>query len=532
MENSKSQNLKRKQINEELLIKCIKAPNDDFLAKLWLSISKTKIVCTHTQEMVFYKFDEKMTIYELITFNDYVEIIKNELEEYLEMMGNKNPSLQTDKLISRCLNYSSSQKIARSAVCKIYDKSFLGKLDNNIDEFHFANGYVDLRTGEFKKRTKDNFVSKCNRYDYIESSNKDVMEAIKYLSEKILNICNDDEDIFEFIKSFFGYCLTGDISLQISLFSVGIKASNGKSSLVEMFQESFPNYTYKFNRSSLESGKSKIHKDLAASKGARMCFLEEMENQLSGAVYKEIVGNKTITNEVLFGTTEVIKLNFKLIIISNFLPSTKTDDGIERRGTMINHTNEFLEESNPRYKPNTKGIYLVDTRFKDKFENVIYRNALFHIYLPYAVKFFKTGKIECNYYQEAKQNFKNVCKENDKMKIFIEQTFDTSDDIKNHKIQKDEFIDLYKKYANLNFVNWMKLLSDAKRCNLTYESEIRTKYNNANNKGSFVVLKLKPPVIANLEDGEINPLDDGIENINDKVNYESLCENLKMKMKI
>jgi hypothetical protein len=515
-------NLKSQKHNkiDELLIECIKSPNDDIIAKLWLKITKSKIVCTHTQDYIFYKYNEEYSLYEVINFNDYTNIVKNELGDYIKLMSKTNNHFQLDNLNNRCLNYASSQKIAKTSASMLYNSTFLTKLDSNIDEFHFLNGYIDLRTGEFKKRTSECFISKCNKYNYLENDNKDVIKAMKFLNEKIKNICNDNDDIFEFSNAFFGYCLTGDVSLQTCLFSIGIKASNGKSTMAEMFSKSFSTYSYKMNRASLETGQTKIHKDLARCKGIRFCYIEELEKKINTSVFKDLVGTKTISNEIMFGTTETINLNFKLNILSNYLFNANTDKGVIRRGAMIEYTNEFLDVDDPNYKPNTKGIYLVDNHFLDRFDNDIYKNALFHIYLPHAIKFFKNGKIVCNYLKEAKNNFKDVCVENDKMKNFIEQTFEITKD-ESELIYKDNFTELYKQYSKLNFINWTTLLSDAKRCYLQYNSEKRIMWCGQSQRGCFIGLKLR--------DGneEENPIDDGIDKTNNKVNYEMLCEKLE-----
>lgn len=510
------QNLK----TSKFLADCIENQNDTYIARLFADITKTKVVCIDIENGFFYKFNEKTLLYEFIGKKGFNIIVKNELDNYLSNVKKINTDKRLDKLLTYVLNTKTSQNVSMACMEQIYDKSFIDKLDNNTNEFHFANGYVDLKTGKFYTRTKDNFISKCNNYNYMTEKTPELMKAIEHLTGTMRKICNDNDDIFEFMQHFGGYTLTGENSEQLCLFLVGLSAGNGKSTLIDMFKLAFPNYTYKMNRESIEAGKSKVHKDLSNCKGIRLVYIEELENKINTSLFKEFVSSKYITNEVMYGTTEDIKITFKLVIISNYLFNANTDNGVKRRGMMVEFKNRFLETYHKDYKPNTPGIYVVDKQLLDRFESDVYKNALFQIYLPYAIKFYKEKGIKCKYMQEAKDSFEEVCEENDKMAKFIESTFTITKNDKD-RIHKKTFEDLYKGFDKY-VPTWTKLLSDAKRCGLSYSSDLRSMYEGNSLKNSFYGIKLRVR-----DDETENPLDNGVEIEKEDVDYERLFHNME-----
>ena len=508
----------------KFFIECIENYTDDRIAKLFIDITKTKIICINDESFIFYKFDNQLCIYECIQLNEFTKIVKNELDNYIQEIKKNNTDKRISNLEKKILDYSSSLKIAKSCAQYLYDKTFLSKLDTNTDEFHFKNGYINLRDGKFHKRNSSHLISKCNNYDYINKSNKEVDEAMIFLIEKMKNICNDDNDILEFSNAFFGYCLTGEIKEQLCLFSIGLHASNGKSTLSEMFSKSFSNYCYKMDRSAIESDGKNIHKSIAECKGMRYVYVEEFEKRINTSLFKDLIGSKSISNQVLYGTTELIQITFKLNIISNYLFDVHSDKGVERRGRMIEFKNRFLDEYDNEYKPNTKGIYKKDKFFLDKFDNDVYKNALFKILLPYAIKFYKDGCIKCNYMNTSYNNFKQICNENDKMKPFIESCFIITNNDED-RIHKDHFINLYNTETKYNN-KWIKILSDAKRCNLNYNCDKRTVYNGKSEKGCFIGLKLRECDAdeENEDEIKINPIDDEVKIVKENINYKELFE--------
>ena len=167
----------------------------------------------------------------------------------------------------------------------------------------------------------------------------------------IKHICNDNEEFLEFMLGWLGYCLTGHTNEHKSLWAIGHTASNGKSTISKIFTYAFSEYCYKFNSKSLNETYCKLHKELAECKGKRYTYIEELDqHKLDINMYKNLVDGDLVNNEILFGTTEKIPIHFKMNVISNHDPNFKSDEGVLRRGILVNHTNKFYDEDEYEYE--------------------------------------------------------------------------------------------------------------------------------------------------------------------------------------
>ena len=53
------------------------------------------------------------------------------------------------------------QSVATLLCGTCYDKDFISKIDHEKTTINFKNGLLCLKTGEFRKRTRKDYVSKC-----------------------------------------------------------------------------------------------------------------------------------------------------------------------------------------------------------------------------------------------------------------------------------------------------------------------------------------------------------------------------------
>jgi phage/plasmid-associated DNA primase len=482
-------------IQSEYLKQCIEFPNHDDLGYLWKEITKHKIICIDVENYVYYRFNSELLLYELISINEFTAIVKNELREYLHNVSTVNTDARLLKLRQSIGNKNMSKQISELLSEKIHDPKFYKKLDVRTDVVNFKNGYVDLTNGKFHKRSETDFYSKCLDYDYSEVQNDKVMKEINNIFK---NICNDDDNLLKFNFSWLGYCLTGETREQKSLFVVGHTASNGKSTTSKIFSSAFPCYCYKIAPETFSKNYGKVHKQLANCKGVRYVYLEELDkDSINTSLYKDIVDGDIINNEVLFATLEKITILFKLNCISNHEPNFGTDEGMRRRGLLMTLKNRFLDKDKFQ---NEKGTYLNNKELIKNFENDDnYKLALFHILLPYAIEFYKNGLY---IYSPVREDFNDLCKENDKMQTFIDFTFEiTNDD--SDKIHKDHFKQLYNDHFKTK-MDWIKILSELKRCNLKYERQLRTNYEGQSQKGVILGIRLRNVLDEELKE---NPLD-------------------------
>ena len=99
-------------------------------------------------------------------------------------------------------------------------------------------------------------------------------------------------------------------------------------------------------------------------------------------------------------------------------------------------------------------------------------------------------------FKKIKNNFKELCEENDQMKTFIDSNFEITNDNKD-RIHKDDFVEFYNE-INKTKLNWTYLMSDVKRIGLIYDRIKRVD----NKKGVILGLKRKEMLLEN------NNLDD------------------------
>lgn len=482
--------------NSDYLIDCIENPNHDDLALLWKDITALKIVCVDNEDFLFYKFNQDNLLYEKIRLNEFSEIVKNELKTYLKFVSKINTDKRLTNLIKQIGNKGFSDNVAKVSAMKIYDKYFVNKLDSCKYTFCFKNGTVNLKTGEFSKRTDKDFYARCVDYDYIEIEDDEDKKRQKEIKKIFVRLCNDNKSYAKFNLRFLAYCLTGETREQKSLWSIGHSASNGKSTKSKIFKSCFDAYCFKMDRETLEVGYSKVHKQMAETQGCRYVYIEELnQKKINTALYKDLVDGDVKNNEVLFGTLQLIKIFFKIDVITNFTPNFQTDNGMMRRGILFNYKNQFVDKED--YIEDVKGLYIKDKTLLEKFEDDKYKLSFFKLLLPYTIEYYKEGlKIP----KSLTDDFKEVCNENDKMTTFIDFYYVKTNNI-NDRIYKEEFRELFNRHYKLNY-SWINILSDLKRCKINYEPKKRTNYNGLSQQGVITGLKLRD------NDNDIeNPLD-------------------------
>ena len=466
----------------EYLTAVIEDCTHDDVAELWIDITNKKIICHNSESRLYHIFNEDTLLYEIINCTDLAEIVKKELKLYFMEVSKYNTDKRIALVRKRILSGDFAITVVKTIGPKILDKTFVYKLDVVKHVINFNNGYINLKTGVFYKRTHKHFFSKCLNYDY----NKTVDEIIvNKLKKMIKQICNDDEEFMEFMFAWLGYCLTGETKEQKSFWYIGHSASNGKSTLSKIFKECFNEYCYKMDSNALTKGFSKMHKQLSECTGKRFVYIEELpQENLNVAMYKDLVDGDMVNNEVLFKTVQDIEIQFKLNIISNYDPKFNADKGMCRRGLLAEFKNRFLDEDDYNGEVNKKGVYLNNTDLSDKFKTDKYKLAFIHILIPYATKYYESRlKIPATF----KSQFKEICKENDKMADFIDNYFTRTGNLAD-RIYKEEFVSFYNSHYNSK-IQWIALLSDLKRCNIEFKSDLRTIVDGKSQKGVIIGLK-------------------------------------------
>jgi hypothetical protein len=120
-----------------------------------------------------------------------------------------------------------------------------------------------------------------------------------------------------------------------------------------------------------------------------------------------------------------------------------------------------------------KNFFIKDSCCIDKFYvNDFYKLGFINILLPYTIEFYKNNK---NIFipDKVKHNFKDLCKDNDRMQQFIDEYIDITNDPEDI-MSKDKFLSLYNTKYNKKF-EWKHIMSDVKRLGLNYDRKKRCK---------------------------------------------------------
>ena len=425
----------------------------------------------------------------------------NELKTVIKQVNTATKNIETTTFIKNVLE----QIISRSILSK-EEQEKLERLDNHLN---FRNGKLDLKTMEFCDRTEADFVTEYLNYDFQVKVNKEVKNEVVEVLKKI---CNSDDDDYEFITNFLAYCITSETKEQKYLNVVGPSASNGKSTIIKLMEESLSIYIFKAKKDLFSEAYSKGHKYFAQTKNKRIVYIEELDKKKVDAdLIKDVVDGNKINNEVLFATTEKIDINFKLMFLSNNLMNFDADSGIKRRLIHFEFRNKFVslqDLEKERINHKIGKVFALDNSLVSKFHNNdSYKNALIHILIKKAKQYFDSGlKIPEKYVEMAKE----ICEENDKFKNFFENHFEiTNKD--DDRIAKDELRDMYNSYTKCNF-SASSIMTDIQRLQLKYERGHRCVYNGVSLRGVIVGIKrLKGQVEPNKPEAKRSDLDYGIE---------------------
>jgi putative DNA primase/helicase len=198
------------------------------------------------------------------------------------------------------------------------------ELDTDPMLLNVENGTLDLRTGSLREHAPGDLITKLAPVEFDVTA-----EAPRFY--KFLKQVLADEELIRFVQRFLGYSLTGSTkerALSV-LHSVG---KNGKSTLVELFQDLLGDYSGVANPNTImqqKYGDATAQYQLAELKGVRFVSVSETKRsvELEEATVKQITGNDTISARAPFGRPFSYRPQFKLWMSTNH--RTEIPDGSE-----------------------------------------------------------------------------------------------------------------------------------------------------------------------------------------------------------
>ena len=306
-------------------------------------------------------------------------------------------------------------------------------LFNNDPEYynqlHFKNGYLDLSTRIFHKRTADHLITEFLPYDYTEDYDKEKFNDISSFFKKI----QPNKEQRRFTTRMLLYCLKGGNKEKVMLMNIGYSAANGKSTTLKIQEKVFPIYTTSLDQNTFSENCNKRHKYLSdlIKKPIRLAYIEELSKEkLDVDFLKKFVDADTLDLEQLY-TTEInqTKIQATLITTSNRDPNSDMDEGLSRRIIIQYYNSRFVR---PELVNLEKNKFPIDLHYIDKFDDDEYKNAYLHYIL-------NAGSLEIPH--ENRSITRELLEENDEFKCAFDRFYIITGNSKD-KVYKQDVVDM------------------------------------------------------------------------------------------
>ena len=310
---------------------------------------------------------------------DYVRRIQNKCKTEAEAQikdGNEPLAKYWGKLtkdlnlwLTRSIRGASGMKNIWTVLkSRIWDNEFESRLNVNHDLFPTMDGnVVDLRTGESRKRKKEDMFSFACPVRYVAQPNlENVMRFVN-------SIFCDNQELIDYMWTRMGMFLTGRSVREFDIWYGNGK--NGKSSLCRIlgdimktgnFYNSLANGIFISNPKLSQSQKSGHTSHLVPLIGVRLGICQEIDKDstLNGALIKSLSAGDPFKCRGAFEKLETEHIPFcKLVLCVNPKPKFDADDqAIVDRARYIPFNARFVDEPDAD-KPNEK---LADKLFAEE----------------------------------------------------------------------------------------------------------------------------------------------------------------------
>lgn len=276
------------------------------------------------------------------------------------------------------------------------DNEFPTKLDKTAGKLVFNDCILDLKTGNTKDITPEDYISFTNDINYLSLKNPNPINQDK-IKKEFKKIYNNKDTHLEYGLSALGYSLTGDANLEKVIFclkdgTLEGKGDNGKSFVFSILRKLFPLLVSSTSYKAFIEKCSTPHKYIKDWRNKRIIYCDEGTNdKVSAELVKTIGDGKELRYEILYGYTETLPLMFKLFLCSNVLFNVgKGNDAVFNRyremrlGSHFDRTGETIEDDFENLK------FIANPLLEDDLL-MNYYDDLIHLFVGYALKYYKEG---------------------------------------------------------------------------------------------------------------------------------------------
>ncbi len=407
---------------------CIRGGQTDF-GELFYKLRNETIKVVSQKSGAFYYWHETKLIWKLSETKDaLMKLIADEIkpmlvEKGIELMKELASTIdeaqsssikaylaQVQKQITNLKSTTYLNNIVKFYINSFdIDEEFLKHMNKRKDALPIKNGMlIDLRTGELRKRTPEDKFSFELKVSYNSDEACKFENVLKFFKE----ITQNDEDMIQYYKRFWGYCLTGETSDR-SLHVFWGEGKNGKSTLINICKKILGDYYSVLDETVMT--KTVVSRgptpELVPLAKCRVATLPESEDgeKINSKRLKTITGDDMITYRDCHCPQTTCETQAKCIMPTNHKPKININDtAVVDRIKLVPFLARFDETPE-----NVKYIQDIYDKHLDEF---------FTWYVLGAVEWY-SGKtltpVECM--TKEKDEFIN---EQDTFKDFLEETFE------------------------------------------------------------------------------------------------------------
>ena len=410
-----------------------------------------KNVAGDNQAAVFYRFNEKTTLWEMIYGADVMveelETVHRSIQGMLDRHADYKAELSkqarkckergtyfrgqedlnTFEKATKCARslsyFSTLSAILRLACNTLRDPEFTKLLDNNPEILSVKNGVIDLRTGMLRDRRKEDYLSFAIDVTY-DPDHPEVGNIESFIDDITLSTRLNRPEYAPFLQALLGYAITGYDREQILCFCLG-SGANGKGVCSAMMRRILGDFYYAAPadviRASKHTTSGAALSHIVKLKHKRTAWVDEMpEGRVDRQLLAALCGGAPISARDLHCKLETFVPTHTLFCNSNFMPGMPNDIAVLRRVIALPFDAEFRtpghHEPQLRYDPENPLHFIRD----NDFVNSLSAEAFLTWVVEGARLYLAAGALpprpECC---AAKSD--EVKAENDKLQCFIEE---------------------------------------------------------------------------------------------------------------
>ena len=403
--------LSRKNLRKCMIDSLSIAPND--IAKVVKHMYKNEFVCASSKRNTWFQFKNhrwreidnavelrKRLSHELV--DEYLKLNMYESKKAYDMdasINNKEKQIHMENLktIGKIIEKLKTTTFKKNVIVEcselFHDNKFEQKLDKKLTLIGFENGVYDLDLLQFRDGVFEDYICQSTGINYYEHDEDDenLLAVIKFLNEVL-----PKRNIREYVLKLMSTFLHGAVKQEKFHIWTGC-GGNGKSKLIDLFQNAFRDYCCPLSTSQItkERGRAEgANSALARTKNKRFVVLQEPESneEIKVGEMKMLTGGDTVPVRELYKEQEYIKPQFKMVLTCNALPSLSSSDrGVWRRVSVV----EFISVFTDKPDPNEKYQFQIDESLNEKIaaDGPWVEPFIFYL-LEYYKKYLKSGLTE------------------------------------------------------------------------------------------------------------------------------------------